>query len=384
MSAVLKLVEAPRFNEHVEVDVESTGRKGHSLHSAFSYLAHWNPLVVRYLLERFSQEGDLVLDPLCAAGTVGLESALAKRRFVGCSSSPELRRLAAARLSPADIAEVALRLQFVNFKRPVDVRHFVAPLPLFFDVDTFCELTNLRASLRGSSNRVDAFVELIVASILHGHTVGHLSVYTSPHEALTPDAQAAMNRKRGEVPSYRAVSARVLRKAATLLRDGVPSVLQSAQLERSIVAAEPHNIRQISTGQVALAMLCPDQPGFVQHGVRSWLRSWWLGGEVTATQREFSQIDQWHGYVNEVLIEMARVVGRGGRAVVRLGSGRIGSKPVNYSEELSIVLSTCLAQFWAVEGTIEERFVRTSGEAQKQTPQRSATGAGELVVLRRR
>ncbi len=387
MSAVLKLVEAPRFNEHVEVDVETAGRNVHSLHSSFSYLSLWNPLVVRYLLERFSGEGDLVLDPLCSTGTVGLESALAKRRFVGCSTSSELRRIATARLEPADIAEVALRLQFVNFKRPVDVRRFVAPLPLFFDVDTFCELTNMRASLRDGANRVDAFVEFVVASILHGHTVGHLSAYTSPHEALAPDAQAAMNNKRGEVPSYRALAPRVLKKAAHLLRDGVPSVLQSTKLERSIIAAEPHNIRQLTTGAVSLALICPDQPGFAQHGLRSWLRSWWLGGERSALQAEISTVEQWHGHLNEVLLEMARVVARGGKAIVRVGAGRIGSKPVHYSDELSVMLSTCLAPFWHIEGTIEERFVKGRGAARagaQTSSQRSLAGAGELVVLRRK
>ncbi len=383
MSAVLKLVQSQQFLDHVEVDVEATGRNGHSLHSAFSYLALWNPSVVRYLIERFSLEGSLVLDPLCSAGTVGIEAALAKRHFVGCSTSPELRKLARARLSPADIAEVALRLQFVNFKRPVDVRSFVAPLPLFFDVDTFCELSNIRASLRDGSNRVDAFVEFVIASVLHGHTVGHLSGYTSPHEALTPDAQAAMNTKRGEVPSYRAVSARVLKKAAALLRDGVPSVLQSNEIERSVLASAPHNITQISTPQVDLALVCPEQPGFVQHGMRSWLRTWWLGGEKSAARSEINNVEQWHGYINEILLEMARVVKRGGRTVVRVGSGRLGTKPVSYTGELSHVLSTCLAPFWAVEGTVEERFVKGVG-APKGSVNRSHAGAAELVVLRRR
>jgi hypothetical protein len=383
MSAVLKLVQAQRFADHVEVDVEATGRNVHSLHSAFSYLALWNPSVVRYLLERFSEQKSLVLDPLCSAGTVGVEAAIAKRHFIGCSTSPELRKLAQARLSPADIAEVALRLQFVNFKRPVDVRSFVSPLPLFFDVDTFCELSNIRASLRDATTRVDAFVEFVIASILHGHTVGHLSVYTSPHEALTPDAQAAMNTKRGEVPSYRAVGARVLKKAAGLLRDGVPSVLQSNEIERSVIAAAPHNIKQISTPQVDLALVCPEQPGFVQHGMRSWLRTWWLGGEKSAPKSEMNQVEQWHGYINEILLEMARVVKRGGRTVVRLGAGRLGTRPVSYTDELSQVLSTCLSPYWTVEGTIEERFVKSVGSA-KGSASRAHAGAGELVVLRRK
>lgn len=383
MSAVLKLVQAPQFNEQVDVDPSSTPRAGHSLQTAFSYTHLWQTPVVRYLVERFSSKGDLVLDATCATGATGVECALLGRNFIGCSQDPALVKLARARLSPADIAEVVLRLQFINFKKPIDIRGFQNPFPLYFDIDTFCELANLRAAVRNGSSHVDQFIEFIVASILHGHTVAHLSGYSSPHAALTPTEQAAMNRKRGEVPSYRALSARVIKKAAALLQDGVPSALQTKDVERVVVESEPNDMSAVRTGSVNLALVCPEQPGFIEHGLRSWLRSWWLGVESSTETNPKSSVDAWNGYVNEVLLETARGVRRGGRAVVRVGKGRLGTKPTNYREELLGVVNKCLSQYWTVEGTVVERYAKNAGLI-KGGARVAGDVAAELVVLRRK
>lgn len=382
MAAVLKLVQAPQFNEQVDVDPAGYSRDGHSLQSALSYAHLWQSPVARYVIERFSSKGDLVLDVSCGTGATGVEAALLGRHFIGCSQDPALVKLAKARLSPADIAEVVLRLQFINFKRPVDVREFQQPFPLYFDVDTFCELMNLRAALRNGSSHVDAFIELIVASIIHGHTVGHLSGYTSPHGATAPTEQAALNRKRGETPSYRAVSARVIKKAATLVRDGVPRSLQTRDIERSVFQAAENNMAPVRTGSVNLALLCPNQPGMVEQGLRSWLRSWFLGVETPNVEKQMSSVDEWAGYINETLLETARTVRKGGRAVVRVGRGRLGTKPVNYRDELSSVLPE-LSQYWAVEGTIVERYAKSAG-LMKGGSKLAGDVAAELVVLRRK
>jgi SAM-dependent methyltransferase len=382
MSAVLKLVQAQQFHEQLEVGSETTARASHSLQAAFQYASPWQPTLARYVIERFSKKGAVVLDPLCATGTVGVESVLLNRSFIGCAQDHSLIKLARARLFPADLAEVALRLQFVNFKKPVDIRGYQDPFPHFFDADTFRELVNLKTSIRGSEDVAGGFINLIVASILHGHTTSHLSAYTSPSAALSPEAQTGLNRKRGEIPSYRAVAARVLKKAALLLRDGVPSVLQDPRNRREVFHAEPHAINQVSTGGVDLALVALNQPGMFQHGLQSWLRTWWLGVDLPAENREIVDIATWRGYANEVLVEMARVIRPGGRVVLRTGQGRLGAKSVKYRAEVEQVITDCLPKFWRVEGSISERYVDPSTNASTR-PERSASSAGELLVLRR-
>lgn len=376
MSAVLKLVQQPQFAEQVEVSLDSSSASGHSLQSALAYLSLWQPSVLRLVIDRFSAKGATVLDMHCSAGSTGVDALSLGRHFIGCSNDAALAKLARARVNPADLAEVVLRLQFINLKRPVDVRGFQAPWPLYFDVDTYCELMNLKLALRGSDERVDEFVSFVVSGILHGHTAAHLTGYTSPQAALTPEAQAALNRKRSEVPSYRAVSPRIIKKAASILRDGIPSPLLDRALERSVHFAEPNNLEGVKTASVDLALLCPEQPGGIEHGLRSWLRSWWLGVSLPAERQLTSSVEAWQDGMSEQLLEAARVVRRGGRAVVRVAGGRLGTKPVNYREQVSAVLQSCMPTYWQLEGTIVERYAKSA------VPGRDT--AAELLVLRRK
>ena len=120
----------------------------------------------------------------------------------------------------------------------------------------------------------------------------------------------------------------------------------------------------------------------VAQGLRSWLRSWFLGVEPQQAEKQMGTIDEWNGYINETLLETARTVRKGGRAVVRVGRGRLGTKPVNYRDALSSVLPE-LTQFWAVEGTIVERYAKSAG-LMKGGSKLAGDVAAELVVLRRK
>ncbi len=382
MSAVLKLVQPEAFTEELQLAGEAEGQACCSLQAAFQYCSPWKPSVARYIVERFSKKGQVVLDPYCSTGHVGVEACMAARHFVGTAQDHGLVKLTRARLFPADLAEVALRLQFVPFKRPVDIRSYTGPFPNFFDSDTFRELINLKSSLRESRDGASEFIMLVVASILHGHTTGHLSAYSSPSEGLTPEAQITLNRKRGEVPSYRAVSARILKKAAALLRDGVPSALASSdKIRREISYAEPHALDSVATASVDLALVAPDQPGFFEHGMHSWLRTWWLGVDVPEAASGAANLESWELQTNQVLVEMARVVRAGGRAIVRTGQGRMGGKAVNFNREVEAMVKDCLQRFWRIEGSIAERYVKLP----KQSARGGATAtSGELLVLRRK
>jgi hypothetical protein len=87
--------------------------------------------------------------------------------------------------------------------------------------------------------------------------------------------------------------------------------------------------------------------------------------------------------MSEQLLETARAVRRGGRAVVRVLSGRIGSRPVQFKDPLTRVLKECLPGYWQVEGTIIEHYAKASGLL-RGGADRSPGVAAELVVLRRK
>jgi hypothetical protein len=89
-----------------------------------------------------------------------------------------------------------------------------------------------------------------------------------------------------------------------------------------------------------------------------------------------SSVEAWQDGMSEQLLEAARVVRRGGRAVVRVAGGRLGTKPVNYREQVSAVLQSCMPTYWQVEGTIVERYAKGAGSGRDT--------AAELIVLRRK
>jgi 16S rRNA G966 N2-methylase RsmD len=51
------------------------------------------------LVERFSREGEIVLDPFCGSGTTGVACLRLGRRFIGCEIDPETANIARGRLA---------------------------------------------------------------------------------------------------------------------------------------------------------------------------------------------------------------------------------------------------------------------------------------------
>lgn len=57
------------------------------------------------IVARFTEPGDLVLDPFCGAGTTGIAAVYQQRRFIGSDASAESIALAAARLEQTNVTE---------------------------------------------------------------------------------------------------------------------------------------------------------------------------------------------------------------------------------------------------------------------------------------
>ena len=56
---------------------------GHSWHSLCSYHGKLKPSIAYFLVNNFTEKGDIVLDPLCGVGTIPLEACLQGRIGVG-------------------------------------------------------------------------------------------------------------------------------------------------------------------------------------------------------------------------------------------------------------------------------------------------------------
>ncbi len=59
-----------------------------STHYLFRFPAKFHPPVVRALVERYTDPGDLLLDPFCGSGTLLVEAAIASRPSIGLDVDP--------------------------------------------------------------------------------------------------------------------------------------------------------------------------------------------------------------------------------------------------------------------------------------------------------
>ena len=77
-------------------------------HAWHPFPAKFPPQLPAFLIERLSDPGDVVLDPMAGSGTTLLEAVRLGRRAIGCDIDPLARMIAAAKLTPVDASE-ALR-----------------------------------------------------------------------------------------------------------------------------------------------------------------------------------------------------------------------------------------------------------------------------------
>lgn len=384
MSA-LKVVESKPFER--TLDLGSTEGAPHSLHAAVSYPRQISPEVVRFLLKAFSKPGESVLDPFCGVGVVPFEAALCRRVPLAVDIDPLAVLYSRAKITPVDLAEVTLALQMVPLHRPVSSADFVRHFAPFYDVNTFRELVNLRRILQKESSETGDFLSLLIGGILHGKGGGSLSAQSHPAYSLSPREQSELNESRRQLPDYRALVPRVIRRAAHVLRDGAPSFLRIVAEEGYIGVSDARDLGDIDCGEVGLVITRPPLPGegtSASLDSSQWLRSWFHGLEERSWHRELGRsvsVRQWLGFMNEVLLELARVVRRGGRVALYLKDlpQNRSAQPLKLHELIVDMVEDELSQYFIFDGVYEapKRADLVTGRA------RVRTSAERVLVLRR-
>ncbi len=122
-------------------------------HDFYKYPARFSPKFVRYVLDKFSEPGDWVLDPFMGGGTTVVEALASGRRVIG-SDINELARFVArvktTPLSSGDVSEIRTWVENVKwqtaqqryYERPItaNVRNMPPEVIPFFE--TAIELSN--------------------------------------------------------------------------------------------------------------------------------------------------------------------------------------------------------------------------------------------------
>lgn len=145
-------------------------------HGLHKYPAKFFPELPRWLIKRYSQQYDRILDPFAGSGTTNVEALLSKRNSVGIDVDPFSRFLSKVKVTPLDEKELKnaqkiLLESIINFD-PSEVTESEIPnFPYrdnWFKKEILIELTYLRKQIQqlNSNNEVKEFFRVCLSSII--------------------------------------------------------------------------------------------------------------------------------------------------------------------------------------------------------------------------
>lgn len=171
----------PRF--HPRWSSGATASDDYSIHQIAPYIGRMKASIARSLVESWTSDGDLIVDPFCGCGTVAVEAAASRRGIIAGDWNPYAALLTRAKLfPPLNPLAAEVRLQKVwkasrDLLREQDFRKVPKWVRQFFHPRT------LRSALAFRDACVDMKEDFILAcflGILHHQRPGFLS-YPSSH-----------------------------------------------------------------------------------------------------------------------------------------------------------------------------------------------------------
>ena len=304
-------------------------RQANSLHE-ISYRACFKAQLPEFFISRLSKPGDGVYDPFMGRGTTPLQARLMNRRPMGNDINPLSQVLLAPRLNPPTIEQIAERLDSIDLSKTIEVYD---DLLHFYHKDTLREIIALKEYLlRKEENQtidnIDAWIRMVAINRLTGHSAGFFSVYSlPPNQAVSIKRQIKINEKRNQIPEYRAIKPRILKKSRSLLKDwNRAEIGQKTDTTRGILStADSRKVSEMPNDSAVLVVTSPPFLDVVDYQGDNWLRCWFIGvdsGNINISQHR--KITEWEKSMTDVLCDLKRIVIPGGYIAFEVGEVRGG------------------------------------------------------------
>ena len=302
-------------------------RKANALHE-ISYRACFKPQLAEFFIKRLSEKDDVVYDPFMGRGTTLLEAFLLERIPKGNDINPLSKALISPRLNPPTIDAIQDRLEQIDLSESVEVYD---DLKHFFHEDTLREIISLKEYFlyrerHGVLDTVDMWIRMVAINRLTGHSGGFFSVYSlPPNQAVSAKRQAKINIQRNQIPEYRPIKPRILKKSKSLLRNWRWQFSKSFDIDSMIFVKESSNVSGISDNSVQLVVTSPPFLDVIDYKSDNWLRCWFIG--IDSSEIEISQIksiEEWEKMVIDSLKDIHRILKPNGYVAFEVGEVRGG------------------------------------------------------------
>ena len=307
----------------------SRQRQASALHEV-SYRACFKPQLPRFFIDTLSNRGDVVYDPFSGRGTTVIEAALAGRDVIANDVNPLSRIMVEPRFFPPDPADVVSRLEVIGRqggRADID-------LSMFYHPDTEKEIVALRtylASRRAASrdDMIDRWIAMVATNRLTGHSSGFFSIYTlPPNQAVSPQSQVRINKKREQEPEYRDTHRIILKKTRSLMRNlsaDDKRNLSRAGKKARLLTGDARSSPGIPDASVSLTVTSPPFLDVVQYREDNWLRCWFNGLDSQKVGERITMSrtpEDWAYVMSEVFRELFRITRPTGHVAFEVGEVR--------------------------------------------------------------
>ncbi|MBD19096.1 MAG: DNA modification methylase [Euryarchaeota archaeon] len=311
------------FNEYWT----SRQRQAHPLHE-ISYRACFKPQLPRFFIERLTQPGDAIYDPFMGRGTTQLEAFLLRRRPLGNDINPLSRILLQPRLNPPTLGQIEARIGEIDLSHADEAYD---GLLAFFHADTLREIIALKEYLlkreeEGKLDNVDAWIRMVAINRLTGHSGGFFSVYTlPPNQAVSIKSQERINEKRQQIPEYKAIKPRIIKKSKSLLKNRQEFDGSDLDLSSVLTTGDSRFASGIEDDSAQLVVTSPPFLDVVDYQADNWMRCWFIGIDSSTIKiSQLKSIEEWEATMTGVLTDLRRIVKKGGHIAFEVGEVRGG------------------------------------------------------------
>ncbi len=323
----------------------SRQRQAASIHE-ISYRACFKPQLARFFIKLLTEESDLVYDPFSGRGTTAIEAGLLGRRVIANDINPLSEILCRPRFFIPSLREIEKSLERIPYDNSLRAD---IDLSMFFHRQTEAEIVSLKKYFlkrkkEGSEDNIDRWIRMISTNRLTGHSPGFFSVYTlPPNQAVTPEGQVKINKKRQQFPSYRDTKKLILKKSRALIKNlsaaGVENLRKTGETAL-FLQNDARFTSGIPANAVHLTVTSPPFLDVVQYSKDNWLRCWFNNINTEEIERKITMagtVEKWSLVMAEVFKELFRITINGGWVAFEVGEVRNGTiKLDEYVIELGI------------------------------------------------
>lgn len=299
------------------------------MHSISSYVGRIKPSFAHFLINIFSEENDVVLDPFCGVGTIPLEADNLGRQAIGNDLNPYANLISLSKFDRRGLQnelDYLKRLEFLmEDRKTLNVPDWVK---VFYHEKTLKEILYVREQLIRDKRY---FLLGCLLGIVHGHRPTHLSMRTGYIIPYIPNPKP--------IPEYREVLPRLMAKAKRMYSDPLP-----AKTQGRIIYGDARKL-DIETESVDVIISSPPYYHTLDYVHSNRLRLWFSGVsfEDQAILTD-TLIQQRKTYLDSMLVvgkELKRVMKKNALCVFVLGDVHLSTKnTLNTAEDIAGLYKT--------------------------------------------